>query len=320
MLIVAVSFFASCSDDDDYNSVKNVTVGFESETIVTSEGAGLMEIPVLVKGTNRNGDIRFHIDVEEVGNEPAVKDSMYYITGYDFNIPADSTVKSVNIELVMINDRIPTEARQFKINILGLKGAEAGILSTTVVVNDNDGDEFTYESMFGKYNLDLTYTANDPSPLTSVATMGGAATQDDARYNRELSLVSNLNLPGIGVLKFNFPMSFAYDEATAEILLGFKMNKNVTSLDQGDKVLDFVLLNTENGHEIDEIVSKPFKMKKVQLKDAAGNVVKDRNGNPIEYNVPDTVSFSIGNKCMIISPKENINAGFLAFKTLQYVD
>lgn len=322
MLVVVASLFASCSDDDDYNS-KEATVGFESATVVTSEGAGLMEIPVLVDGKYRNGDIRFHIELEEVGNEPAVKDSMYYITGYDFNIPADSLIDRVNIELVMINDRIPTEARQFKINIVGLKGANPGIMSTTVIVNDNDGDEYTYESMFGKYNLDMNFIQNDPMPVLAVANMGGAATADDARYNKELKLTTNASLGGLGVVNCTFPMSFEFDNTTREGTIGFMMNRKIATISNGEKTFEFVLLNTENGKET-EAITAPFVMKKSQLKDANGNVVNDKNGNPIEYNSPDVIKFPLGTKAMMYQiagqAEDQGNFGFFQFKTLTYVD
>ena len=322
MLVVVASLFASCSDDDDYNS-KEATVGFESATIVTSEGAGMMEIPVIVDGKYRNGDIRFHVEVEEVGNEPAIKDSMYYITGYDFNIPADSLIDHVDIELVMINDRIPTEARQFKLNIVGLKGANPGILSTTVQVNDNDGDEYTYESMFGKYNLEMNFIQNDPTPVLAVANMGGAATPDDARYNKELKLSTNASLGGLGVVSCTFPMSYEFDNATRQGNIGFIMNKKIATLSNGDKTFEFILLNTENGHESDPIVA-PFTMKKSQLKDANGNVVLDKNGNAIEYNSPEVIKFPMGTKAMMYQvaggAEDQGNFGFFQFKTLTYMD
>lgn len=317
MLIVAVSFFASCSDDDDYNS-KEATVGFESANIVTSEGAGLMEIPVIVDGKYRNGDIHFKIEVEGVGNEPAVEDSMYYITGYEFNIPEDSLIDRVNVELVMINDRIPTEARQFKINIVNLKGANPGIVSTTVTVNDNDGDEYTYESMFGQYSFNLNFIQNDPTPIEAIANMGGAATPDDARYNKELKLTSNLSMGGLGVVKCEFPMSFQYDKDTNEGKIGFIMNRKFASVDAGDKMLEFILINTEAGMETEDIVA-PFTMKKAELKDANGNVIT-KDGQPIMYNVPDVINFGVSAKAMMFEPTQGANVGWLQYKTLTYVE
>ena len=322
MLIVAVSFFASCSDDDDYNS-KEATVGFETATIVTSEGAGLMEIPVLVDGKYRNGDIRFHIEVEEVGAEPAIKDSMYYITGYDFNIPSDSLIDRVNVELVMINDRIPTEARQFKLNIVGLKGANPGITSTTIQVNDNDGDEYTYESMFGKYNMDMTFATNSAEPVAAVGTMGGATTVDDARYNKELKLQAIPTFATTGAINCTFPLSFQYDKETNQGELGFLMNRKVATLQNGDRTFEFILLKNEDGHESDPITG-PFSMKKAQLKDANGNpIVKD--GKVIEYNVPDVIKFNVSsNKAVLYQTLGTVDEkggfGIIQFKTLTYID
>lgn len=321
MMIVTVSFFASCSDDDDYNT-KEATVGFEKAELVFSEGAGLQEIPVFVSNKHRNGDIKFRIEVEEFGAEPAVKDSMYYITGYDFNIPADSLVDRVNVEIKFINDRIPTANRQFKMNIVGLKGANAGITSTIVTLEDNDGEAFTYESLFGKYNFEMDFIQNGPVPVLAVANMGGAANQADPRYNKELLLTTTPNLGGLGPVKLQFPMSYTYDQETKAGEVGFIMNKKVSTIENGDKTFQFILLNTEANHELDNITA-PFTMEKKQLM-YNGQPVLDKNGNAIYYNAPSEIKFSHTAKAFFYqtagTQEEQGNFGQFKFKKLTYVE
>lgn len=318
MLVVAASFFASCSDDDDYNT-QEVTVGFESATIQTSEGAGMMTIPVNINGKHRNGNIKFNIDVEEVGNTPAVKDEHYYITGYDFNVPADSLIDHVNIEIVFINDRIPTEPRQFKINILGLEGAQEGIMSTVVTVNDNDGLEYTYESLFGKYQVEMVFQGD---PVTAYGTIGGATVETDPAYNKRLFMKMNPVFSSTGELAMKVPMNYAYDSATNEGILGLVMNQKVANLAAPDgSELEFVLLNQAKGHELDPI-EVPFSMTKAQLKDAEGNNILDQNGNVIEYNVPNVMTFDlVANKAMLLQTMPGDfqgNFGVIQFKTFTF--
>lgn len=320
MLIVAVSFFASCSDDDDYNT-NEVTVGFETASIVTSEGAGMMQIPVKIDGKYRNGDIKFHVDVEEVGNNPAVKDSMYYITGYNFNVPADSLIDHVDVEVVFVNDRIPTEPRQFKINILGLQGASEGIMSTVITVNDNDGPEYTYESLFGKYEVDMAFQGD---PVFAYGHMSGATTSMDASYNKRLKLAMKPVFAATGELAMNVPINYAYDAATNEGILGLVMNSKAATLTAPDgSSLEFILLHNADGKE-KEPIEAPFSMTKAQLKDANGNPILDHNGNVIEYNVPSIIKFNVSdNKAVLYQTMPgDYQGGFgiIQFNTLKYVD
>ena len=321
MLIVAVSFFASCSDDDDYNT-QEVTVGFESATIETSEGAGMMDIPVMINGKNRNGDINFHINVEGVGNNPAEMDENFYITGYDFNVPADSLLDRVNIQIVFVNDRIPTEARQFKIDIVGLHGAQEGIMSTLVTINDNDGLEYTYESLYGKYEVDMAFQG---TPVLAYGHMGGATVESDPAYNKRLKLKMNPVFPATGELKMVCPINYAYDPATNEGVLGFVMNQKVANLTtpDGTEELEFILLHNADGHE-KEPLEVPFTMTKTTLKDAQGNNILDKNGNVIEFNVPNTMKFNItDNKAILFQTMPgNYQGGFgvIQFNTLKFVE
>ncbi len=324
MLIVAVSFFASCSDDDDYNTQKEVTVGFEKETIVFSEGAGLQEIPVVVNGNHRNGDIRFRVEVAPVdGAEQAIEDSMFYITGYEFNIPADSLVNKVNVELVLINDRIPTDARQFRLNIVDLKGAQPGTVSATVRLEDNDGEEYTYESLFGQYNFEFNFTTNSKTPVLAVANMGGASNQEDSRYNKELLLSSVASLPNLGPVKLAMPMSYTYDIEAAKGQIGFLMNRKVATIEGNGITFQCVFLNTEAGKETEPIVAD-FTMTKAELKDANGNPILDGNGNAIKYNIPNPIKFPHNSKAMLYQvagePSQQGNFGFFEYRSLTYID
>ena len=320
MLIVSVSFFASCSDDDDYNS-KQVTVGFESATIETSEGAGMMDIPVMVDGKDRNGDINFRIEVEGVGNTPAEMDEHYYITGYDFNVPADSLIDHVNIQIVFVNDRIPTEPRQFKINIIDLKGAQEGIMSTVVTINDNDGLEYTYESLYGKYEFDMAFQG---TPVLAYGQMGGATVETDPAYNKLLHFKMNPVFPAIGgELAMNCPINFAYDAATNEGILGFVMNQKVANfIAPNGQELEFILLHNDNGKE-KEPLEVPFTMTKYTLKDADGNNILDKNGNVIEFNAPNVMKFNItDNKVLLfqtIPGDFQGNFGVIQFNTLKFI-
>lgn len=55
MLLAVVSLFAACSSDDDFNT-KEATVSFASDSVVTKESAGIVNIPISVTGV-RNGNV-----------------------------------------------------------------------------------------------------------------------------------------------------------------------------------------------------------------------------------------------------------------------
>lgn len=71
LMLAALPFFASCSDDDDVNT-RECTVGFSGDAISVDETAGYVQIPITVSG-HRNGPVRVKIESAAVGEDGAVE-------------------------------------------------------------------------------------------------------------------------------------------------------------------------------------------------------------------------------------------------------
>lgn len=144
MLVAMASLFASCSDDEEYNSNSEVTVGFEQATVTMKETAGIFNIPIKVTGA-RNGNVSIVVTTEETGEYPAKENVNYIITDKTLNLKAD-TLKSgvINVEVKAINDSEVNEDRTFKLNITTVNGAQKSeTTSVLVTLRDDDGEFYS---------------------------------------------------------------------------------------------------------------------------------------------------------------------------------
>lgn len=80
MLLAVTAFFAACSDDDaSWNTNADVTVEMGKTEVKVKEGAGLFNVPIVVKGET-TAPVRVHVSMRESGSNPAKKDVNYMVT------------------------------------------------------------------------------------------------------------------------------------------------------------------------------------------------------------------------------------------------
>ncbi len=179
MLMAAVTFFAACSSDDEsWNSASDVTVGMAKAEMTVSEGKGLFNVPIEVKGKT-NGNVFVTVEVKEVGKNPAKDDVHYYVTDKTISI-SDSVA---NVEIETVDDEDINDPRTFQVTIVDAKGAKISEnASTTITLKDNDA-EF-YSKLQGKWTL--TGVDRSGNPVSWNVTITGASDETEADYNKKL--------------------------------------------------------------------------------------------------------------------------------------
>ena len=148
MLLAVTAFFAACSDDDaSWNTNADVTVEMGKTEVKVKEGAGLFNVPIVVKGET-TAPVRVHVSMRESGSNPAKKDVNYMVTDTTIVI-SDGAGK---VEVKTVDDDEINENRTFEVYIVSADGAKVGAnSSTTVVLRDNDS-EF-YEKLQGVWKM-----------------------------------------------------------------------------------------------------------------------------------------------------------------------
>lgn len=148
MLLAVTAFFAACSDDDaSWNTNADVTVEMGKTEVKVNEGAGLFNVPIVVKGET-TAPVRVHVSMRESGSNPAKKDVNYMVTDTTIVI-SDGAGK---VEVKTVDDDEINENRTFEVYIVSADGAKVGANSSTnVVLRDNDS-EF-YEKLQGVWKM-----------------------------------------------------------------------------------------------------------------------------------------------------------------------
>lgn len=208
MLLAVTAFFAACSDDDaSWNSNADVTVEMGKTEVKVKEGAGLFNVPIVVKGET-TAPVRVHVSMRESGSNPAKKDVNYIVTDTTIVI-SDGAGK---VEIKTVDDDEINENRTFEVYIVSADGAKVGAnSSTTVVLRDNDS-EF-YEKLQGVWKMKYV-DANGAAKEWSVTVKGGDEESED--YNHYLYVSGMMGYDWtMAVLKYD------YDKATKQGSLAF---------------------------------------------------------------------------------------------------
>lgn len=208
MLLAVTAFFAACSDDDaSWNSNADVTVEMGKTEVKVKEGAGLFNVPIVVKGET-TAPVRVHVSMRESGSNPAKKDVNYIVTDTTIVI-SDGAGK---VEIKTVDDDEINENRTFEVYIVSADGAKVGAnSSTTVVLRDNDS-EF-YEKLQGVWKMKYV-DANGAAKEWSVTVTGGDEESED--YNHYLYVSGMMGYDWtMAVLKYD------YDKATKQGSLAF---------------------------------------------------------------------------------------------------
>lgn len=197
-LLVAVLFLGACSDDDvKKNSAADVTVSMGTATISPRESAGIVSLPIKVEGPT-NGMVTLTVETREVGSNPAVENTNYYVTTKKINI----TGSEGYVELEMVDDDEINDPRSFEVTIVKVEHAKLNeaAKTTSVVIRDNDHEP--YDRLQGTWTL--TYKNYDGAVQRQKVTITGADDPSEYIYNKRLYLEGMLLDKSKAHLSFNF--------------------------------------------------------------------------------------------------------------------
>lgn len=197
-LLVAVLFLGACSDDDvKKNSAADVTVSMGTATISPREGAGIVTLPIKVEGPT-NGMVSLTVETREVGSNPAVDGTNYYVTTKKINI----TGSEGYVELEIVDDDEINDPRTFEVTIVKVEHAKLNeaAKTTSVVIRDNDHEP--YDRLQGTWTL--TYKNYDGAVQRQKVTITGADDPSEYIYNKLLYVEGMLLDKSKAHLSFNF--------------------------------------------------------------------------------------------------------------------
>uniref|UniRef100_UPI004025FC08 hypothetical protein n=1 Tax=Prevotella sp. TaxID=59823 RepID=UPI004025FC08 len=188
----------ACSDDDvKKNSAADVTVSMGTATISPRESAGIVSLPIKVEGPT-NGMVTLTVETREVGSNPAVENTNYYVTTKKINI----TGSEGYVELEMVDDDEINDPRSFEVTIVKVEHAKLNeaAKTTSVVIRDNDHEP--YDRLQGTWTL--TYKNYDGAVQRQKVTITGADDPSEYIYNKLLYLEGMLLDKSKAHLSFNF--------------------------------------------------------------------------------------------------------------------
>lgn len=197
-LLVAVLFLGACSDDDvKKNSAADVTVSMGTASISPRESAGIVTLPIKVEGPT-NGMVSLTVETREVGSNPAVDGTNYYVTTKKINI----TGSDGYVELEMVDDDEINDPRSFEVTIVKVEHAKLNeaAKTTSVVIRDNDHEP--YDRLQGTWTL--TYKNYDGAVQRQKVTITGADDPSEYIYNKLLYVEGMLLDKSKAHLSFNF--------------------------------------------------------------------------------------------------------------------
>lgn len=197
-LLVAVLFLGACSDDDvKKNSAADVTVSMGTATISPRESAGVVSLPIKVEGST-NGMVTLTVETREVGSNPAVENTNYYVTTKKINI----TGSEGYVELEMVDDDEINDPRTFEVTIVKVEHAKLNEAAKTTTVEIRDNDHEPYDRLQGTWTM--TYKNYDGAVQRQKVTITGADDPSQYIYNKLLYLEGMLLEKSKAQLSFNF--------------------------------------------------------------------------------------------------------------------
>ena len=197
-LLVAVLFLGACSDDDvKKNSAADVTVSMGTATISPRESAGIVSLPIKVEGPT-NGMVSVTVETREVGSNPAVENTHYYVTTKKINI----TGSEGYVELEMVDNEEINDPRTFEVTIVKVEHAKLNEAAKTTTVEIRDNDHEPYDRLQGTWTM--TYKDYNGAVQTQKVTITGADDPSEYIYNKLLYVEDILLEKSKAQLSFNF--------------------------------------------------------------------------------------------------------------------
>lgn len=208
-LLVAVLFLGACSDDDvKKNSAADVTVSMGTATISPRESAGIVSLPIKVEGPT-NGMVSVTVETREVGSNPAVENTHYYVTTKKINI----TGSEGYVELEMVDNEEINDPRTFEVTIVKVEHAKLNEAAKTTTVEIRDNDHEPYDRLQGTWKM--TYKDYNGNEQSQKVTITGADDPSQYIYNKLLYV------EGILLEKSKAQLSFNYDSANNTCYVSF---------------------------------------------------------------------------------------------------
>ena len=208
-LLVAVLFLGACSDDDVKKySAADVTVSMGTATISPRESAGIVSLPIKVEGPT-NGMVSVTVETREVGSNPAVENTHFYVTTKKINI----TGSEGYVELEMVDNEEINDPRTFEVTIVKVEHAKLNEAAKTTTVEIRDNDHEPYDRLQGTWTM--TYKDYNGAVQTQKVTITGADDPSEYIYNK-LLYVEDILLE-----KSKAQLSFNYDSANNTCYVSF---------------------------------------------------------------------------------------------------
>lgn len=225
LLVAAIAFFGSCSDDKEtQNTNSDVVVEMESPTFSAKESAGSVKVPIKVTGKT-NGKVYVTMEVKECGKNPAKKDVHFYV--------ADTTITISDeigyVEYRAVDDKEMNEDRTFQFVIKEAKGAKIGAQNTTTVTIV-DNDNAPYDRLQGEWILSAKDADGQGDSFTVTITEPAQFNEDGTEnheYGKILYMDGFMGLnagDGINMIK----LKFSYNETTMQGYVAFDCSESYT--------------------------------------------------------------------------------------------
>lgn len=233
MLLIAMSSFVACSDDDNNVNTMECSVGFASTEVTVNEAVsgGYAQIPITVSG-HRNGPVRVVITTAPNGENPAIEGEHYTITDKTLNLNTDTLESgTINVEVKVIDDTEINPNRQFTLTIASAEGAEITTQQVTVTLKDNDGN--FYEAFAGKWTLTALSLTSGTQISKSVTI--SAAEEGSADYEKYLTLEAK-DLFGFAETS-KIRLAYEFDLETQAGTLMFTCDENIGTWNNYDLYL-----------------------------------------------------------------------------------
>lgn len=176
---VVLALAVSCQETPQGKG--DATIGFEKETYVYKESAGLVKIPIQFTGEPKTYPISFDIVAEVQGSDFKVEDLVHFTQTAGLKYAGDEDAPAY-LEFQIYDNQEINESRLINLTISNVDGATlAGTGKAVLEIADNDNNP--YERLMGNW----VATAADGSSFP--VNISGGFTADDEAVNFEKTLV-----------------------------------------------------------------------------------------------------------------------------------
>ena len=181
---VVLALAVSCQETPQGKG--DATIGFENETYVYKESAGMVKLPIQFTGEPKTYPISFDIIAEVDGTELKVSDLVHFTQTEGLKYAGNPDAPAY-LEFQIYDNQEINDSRFITLTIANVSGATlAGSGKTVLELADNDNNP--YERLMGNWILSGTSPFNGSTSTTEVNISGGFSAAEEAT-NFENTLV-----------------------------------------------------------------------------------------------------------------------------------